>query len=273
MSLEDVLVGSGLWPSAAKAIISGYDIPYADPTGTANALVVSLPDSYSDIVDGDLIGVGFLGVNTAAVTVAVTLGRTVLPAQPIVKFVNGVATALAAGDISGQVMISRDAPGARWILLNPFGTASLRGTSVADSAVAGHLGEYNVITVATPGVALTTAVAANVTSMVLQPGDWDLSATGNFLAAATTSITNLSLGISLTTGALPTQAGGAGLGPEPLAVLNQVAAVPGAVVNQLAVDYVRLSIAVATTVYLVASCAFTVSTLSAFGTIRARRMR
>jgi hypothetical protein len=36
---------------------------------------------------------------------------------------------------------------------------------------------------------------------------------------------------------------------------------------------VRLSIAATTTVFLVAQCTFTVSTLSAYGTIRARRMR
>ena len=275
MALEDALVADGLWPSAVADIIAGYGTPYADAGGTVNAITWSLPNFYSGIVDGDMIGVGTIGSNTGAATIKVQIGNTVFPAQAIVKYINGVAVAVGAGDLQGQVILSRDGPNSRWILLTPANTAAstISGTLLADNSPAGALGEYLFTTAATPGVSLTTATAANVVSLALTPGDWDVVGICDFLSAATTSVTGYSAGITVTTAVLPGQAAAGGVGPDALATCIQPATVPGAGVNQLDVCPVRVSIAAATTIYLVASATFSVSTLSAFGTLRARRVR
>lgn len=152
-------------------------------------------------------------------------------------------------------------------------SSNIPGTTTNDSAAAGNVGEFVTATVAVgAAVALTTATTTNVTSISLTAGDWDLSGQVDFNPGATTSITVLQGGVSLTTATLAGQAGGAGLGTDPTLVITQPAAVPVGQVH-IQAGPVRLSISATTTVFLVAQGTFTVSTLAAFGTIRARRVR
>ena len=147
------------------------------------------------------------------------------------------------------------------------------GTATNNNAAVGQIGEFVTATVASgAAVALTTAVAANVTSISLTAGDWDISAQVDHLIAATTSVTQLNASISLTSATLSGQPGGAGLGTDATAVSSFAAMVPAANITQ-GVALVRLSVAATTTVFLVVQDMFTLSTISAFGTIRARRVR
>lgn len=147
------------------------------------------------------------------------------------------------------------------------------GSSTNDNAAAGYVGEFVTATVAVgAAVALTTATTANVTSISLTAGDWDISGQVDFTPGATTSITVLQGGFSLTTATITGQAGGAGLGTDPTKITTQVASVPAGQIHTGLLP-VRLSIAATTTVFLVAQGTFTISTLAAFGTIRARRAR
>jgi hypothetical protein len=149
----------------------------------------------------------------------------------------------------------------------------VRGTATNDAAAVGYVGELTTATVAVgSAVALTTATPANVTSISLTAGDWDVDAQVDHNAAATTSITLLQIGISATSATLPTQAGGSGIGTDPLAIWRQAAAVPGGVLTTR-VGPVRVSLSATTTIFLVAQDTFTVSTMSAYGTLRARRVR
>lgn len=149
----------------------------------------------------------------------------------------------------------------------------IQGTSTNDNAIAGDVGEFVTSTVASgAAVSITTATPVNITSISLTAGDWDIDGIIDFLPAATTSITQLVTAVSLTANTLSTQPGGSGLGTDPLVTWNQAASVPAAVVG-LATATIRLSIAATTTVYLVASANFTVSTMTGYGTIRARRVR
>lgn len=120
-------------------------------------------------------------------------------------------------------------------------------------------------------VSLTTNTAKTITSISLSPGEYDVSGVIDFLPAATTSITNLTSSISLTTDSVSGQTGGSGLGTDPTIVVNQAANVPAALVAQ-PVPSVRLVLTATTTVYLVAKATFTVSTMTAYGTIRANRV-
>lgn len=147
------------------------------------------------------------------------------------------------------------------------------GTATNDSAGVGIIGEFITATVAVGGaVSLTTATPANVTSISLTAGDWDVNAQVVHNAAATTNVTIVQIGISVTSATLPTQAGGSGIGTDPLAIERRAASVPGGALTT-AVSPVRVSLAATTTIYLVVNDTFTVSTMSAYGTIRARRVR
>ena len=146
------------------------------------------------------------------------------------------------------------------------------GTRTNDNAPAGVVGEFVTATVAVGGaVALTTATPANVTSISLTAGDWDLSSMIDMNLTGAT-VTDMRGGPSLTTVTLPTQPGGAGLGTDAL-IVDTSNFVTTTGVMGLPTPPVRLSIAATTTVFLVAQATFAVGTIGAFGTIRARRVR
>lgn len=150
----------------------------------------------------------------------------------------------------------------------------VKGTSTNDNAPAGFIGEYITSTVAVgSAVGLTTNTPANVTSISLTAGDWDVDSTVDFVVAATTSITQLQAGISLTSATFASQAGGSGLGTDPNTSFAQPAEVPTALPLNMSTPTVRVSVAATTTVFLVTQGNFTVAALSAYGTIRARRVR
>ncbi len=144
---------------------------------------------------------------------------------------------------------------------------TLQGSRTNDNAGTGEIGEYiSSSVVIGSAVSLTTDTTANVTSIVLTPGDWDVSGVIGFVPAATTSITHMSGGSSETSATM------GGLGKE-FATTSQ-AYVPG-VTNEIeyAVPTTRFSVAASTTVYLTAHAIFTISTLGGYGIIGARRVR
>lgn len=150
---------------------------------------------------------------------------------------------------------------------------AILGTTTNDSASAGFIGEFITSTVATPGATLTSPTPSNVTSISLTAGDWDVSGVVDFAFAGTTSYTQVQAGISLTTATLAGQAGGGGLGTDPNSSFATPAQVPTALPFTVEVNTVRISLSATTTVFLVAQATFTVAGLTAFGTIRARRVR
>ena len=142
----------------------------------------------------------------------------------------------------------------------------ITGTTTNDSAAVGQVGEYVSSTVvAGSAVALTSAVAADVTSISLTAGDWDVSAMLAFVTAATTSYTSMFGGASSTSATVP--------GLPDRVQFSTAATVPGVANFVKAQAPTRFSLASTTTIYLVAQAGFTVSTLSAYGRISARRIR
>src|SRR5260221_11377663 len=85
-------------------------------------------------------------------------------------------------------------------------TVSFVGSTTNDSAVAGNIGEIVTATLATgSAVVLTTNTTANVTSISLTAGDWDVTGTVVFKFGAITSYTNLVGGTSNTSESFGTQ--------------------------------------------------------------------
>ena len=149
----------------------------------------------------------------------------------------------------------------------------LSGTGTNDAAAVGHVGELKSTTVASgSAVAVTTATAKDVCTLVLTPGDWDVSAVVDRTLTGVTA-TVYGAGISLTANTMPADAGGSGLGPD--AEVSQSATFGTTVTGSYstAIPPVQISVAAQTTVHLVVADTFSAGTVAAYGTIRARRMR
>jgi len=147
--------------------------------------------------------------------------------------------------------------------------AILAGVSDGSDAAPGDKGESPTNqTLLASAVALTTGVASNVVGISLTAGDWDVSGVVNFVPTVTTSITFVVCGISSVSATTP------GVDSGAIAFWQQPATVPGGVAGyMIATPVVRFSLLSTATAFLVASSNFTVSTLKACGTIRARRIR
>lgn len=143
----------------------------------------------------------------------------------------------------------------------------LFGTTTNNNAVTGDVGEYITATIATgASISLSTGTTATVTSISLTAGDWDVSGVVDYTFGATTNYTNLVQGISTTAATLGSQ--------DTFTDYETAATVPTATADaSWNTPLTRISIASTTTVYLVSQATFTISTLKAYGTIRARRIR
>lgn len=151
-------------------------------------------------------------------------------------------------------------------------SSKIIGTTTNDSAKLGYVGEFVTATLAVgSAISLSTNAGANIVSLSLTAGDWDLSGVVNFNQASLTA-TSFQSGASITSNTLPTQPGGSGLGTDSLSRFSVPVALLTGVLSQQC-GPVKLLIAATTTVYLVAQAAFSLGNVTAFGTLRARRIR
>ena len=142
----------------------------------------------------------------------------------------------------------------------------INGTTTNDSAAAGCVGEFTSATLSdTNAISLTTATAANITSVSLTAGDWDVS--GNILyVPQSTTVRDRSLaGINTTSASLPDD--------QDRGWVSYGSADSNGRVYGVLTPVTRISLSSTTTVYLVAYANFSGGTLSAYGKIRARRVR
>jgi hypothetical protein len=144
-----------------------------------------------------------------------------------------------------------------------------KGTTTNDSASAGNVGEYIESNIASAdAVSLTSTTPANVTSISLTVGDWDVTADVTYTPAATTNFTLAAHSISQTS-ATQDFVTGAAYNAYRFPAGN----VPVNGFNTAGIGPVRKLLAATTTIYLVTQSTFTVSTMTAHGILRARRVR
>lgn len=139
-------------------------------------------------------------------------------------------------------------------------TPNLIGTTTNNNASTGSVGEYQTNTAS--GIALTTGIATNITSLALQGGDYDVWGVGTFAASSTLTIISASISTVSATHATSSTS-------YISLNLNQFTA---AGANAVPVNTIRISLAAPTTVYLIVSATFA-STGSGGGTIASRRVR
>jgi hypothetical protein len=144
----------------------------------------------------------------------------------------------------------------------PSQTHGIVGTTTNNSANAGSVGEVISSSVLVgSAVALTSTANANVTSISLTAGHWDVVGRVAFTPGATTSVTALFGSISQTSATH-----GNGFSHY------SAAFVPNAAMAHTATPQ-TIKLSSTTTIYLVATANFTVSTMTAHGEIVATRRR
>lgn len=146
-------------------------------------------------------------------------------------------------------------------------TAGIIGTTTNNDANTGSVGEFvSSVIVLGSAVALTTATAANVTSISLTAGDWDVWGNVNFTGGATTKLKGTYGGINTSSATIPSlELRTSYIGQDTTVFVNGIPAY-----NVLPT---RISVSGTTTVYLVGVATFSVSTCSVFGGMYARRVR
>lgn len=152
----------------------------------------------------------------------------------------------------------------------PFAAgATMKGVTTNSNATALWVGEYKEDTVASgASLSLATATPRNIVSVSLTAGDWDVEGTGCFTGAATTTLGYAIASISATSATLGTDSAG-GYGQS---WYNNVAFFTSSSLA-LPTGTIRKSLAITTTIYLVVQASFAVDTCTAYGHIRARRVR
>ncbi len=141
------------------------------------------------------------------------------------------------------------------------------GTQTNDAAGSGYIGE-EVLSVVLAGsaVGISTGTAKTVTSISVPTGDWDID--GDVVYAFAGSPTYANGAINTTTDTLPsadTPSNGVINTGRSLVTANIVS-------EHMVIPNMRVSVASTTTYYLIARAGFS-STATAFGFIRARRLR
>jgi hypothetical protein len=155
--------------------------------------------------------------------------------------------------------------------MNSFGatgfTASIPGITDASNAAAGDVGEYVSAQIALgSAISLSNGTPANVVSISLTAGDWDVSGVASFNFDPSTSYTILIVGISTVSTVIG--------GRDSVAIIETPAVVPGGLTDPaIPTPILRINTAGPFTAYLVAQGNFTISFLKAYGQIRARRVR
>lgn len=145
--------------------------------------------------------------------------------------------------------------------ITPSQTAGIVGTTTSNNANAGSIGEY--VSASALSVSITSGTQTNMTSISLTAGDWDVDGVVQFNPAATTILSNQ-------LGAISTTSGVVGAFPAYVNLTFNPAAGQGSAIS---VPRQRLSLSATTTVYVIAEAGFSVSTCTANGFIRARRVR
>lgn len=143
-------------------------------------------------------------------------------------------------------------------------TKGIQGSNTNDNVAAGYVGENvsSLVAIGSPQ-SLTNNTAANITSISLTAGDWDVYALPS-VAETTSTVTARTAGISTTTATLPSD-GSEGYNGTQSVVTSET--------NSIPVTRVRLSLSGTTTVYLVVKVTFSAGTAGGFGSLNARRDR
>lgn len=243
---------------ALRAVTTASAVNWVQAAGavTGNSVLLSAQGSDSNVSlslsSKGTFGVNFYTGNFARVQVAV---NDTASANRFLTLTGSNGGNPTIGASAGNVAFSTG--------IVPVSTNGIVGTTTNDNANAGSVGEFPTPTNLT-NVSLTTITPANVSSVSLTAGDWDVQGTVMYTPAGSTTATTFVSGISTTSATL----GANGTFSAQVATYTAGGGQPS-----ITSPTVRISIASTTTVYLIADANFSVSTCTASGFLRARRIR
>jgi hypothetical protein len=258
--------GAATFAVNSKGLITAASNVLITVTGTTNKIDVSGGTGTSPTIT---ISSSYIGQSSITTLGTITTG--VWNGTPIANanLANSAVANLSGTNTGDQTNITGNAGTVTNGVYTTSQVTALTTTSTNDSAAAGKIGEIITASV-TQGspVALSTGTVTNITSISLTAGDWDVSGSISFNTAGTTSVTVYIGSINTVSATLPTE-------PSTGAFYHhrQAATVYGAAFFTKPVGTTRISLSSTTTVYLLGYAEFTVSTMSGFGFIRARRVR
>lgn len=209
----------------------------------------------------------FTGSTTQTVTLPVVSTLVLGQAYQVVNESTGVVTVQSSGANTLVAQVSQSSVIYRCV--------SLSGTGTASWQIESSNGQYiENVTASGSAVSVTSGAATDVDSgggspvgIVLTAGVWDISLICQFVVAASTSVTKLSSWVGTATGNATTGQDTA----RNYASLASAANVMNGT-QSLAISPFRVTITGSTTYYLKATATFSVSTLTAYGSIRATRV-
>lgn len=210
------------------------------------------------------------GQGSATVTITIASPGVITWGATIPFVFNGSGTAVVNFTTTGALPTGIVAGTNYYVIGSSVSGNTFQVASSADNAIAGTAintsGSQSGVQTGVPTAVLATGTTVNVAAVSLTAGDWDVTTDTIFFAAGTTSITALNAGTSLISGTSNSI-------PGRQIQVAHAADVPGASNNIYHAGPARFSLSSTTTIYSVATGFFTVSTLSAWGAIRARRVR
>ncbi len=159
------------------------------------------------------------------------------------------------------------------LVFNPT-TKGVKGTTTNDSTAALNVGEViSASVLQSAPTSITTGTAKTIASISLTAGDWDVRVMAGFLGAAGTTSTEIRTAISLTTNTLPASDTMNVPTSNEAMVIQSGSVIGSGNATSLIIPSARVSLASTTTIYMVSFSNFSVSTMTGFGSIVARRMR
>ena len=242
-------------PRAGEATTPNY--------GWTMPTVGASDDAWGSYLNSDLLGIDSIvhGIDTRVIPPGGAIVSDTPPASPTPGM-------LWFDSVGGQTYVwYNDGGSNQWVpTTNQIGGGGYqlsKGVTDGSDAAAGQIGEVISSVVAGPGVTLTTAVTANVTSIALTAGDWDVQ--GEVWTALNGGASSVMAGISPTSATI--------LGTSFAVSNTRFALTFPAGTPVLPLRPCRVSLAAPATYYLVAQVTFSTSTTTAFGNIMARRVR
>lgn len=240
--------------SCALAIGANKVTRAMEAQGVARSVIGVTGNATANVADIQGTANQFLGVNSAGTALAFnTMSQDCTLATGVITCTktNNVSFTAGATAAAGQ----------------------LPGEPSTGNASAGNVGEYiEAVRVVGSALALSTATPANLTAspLSLTAGDWDVDVVCTFGGGATTTVTYVGCGLSLTTATID-QTNGRWIAVPFFnqAVYNGTATAT----TGIAIPPLRFSFSGTTSVFAVVQSAFAVSTSNTYGILRARRVR
>lgn len=265
--VSDTNIGGALGVTGAAALQSTLKVVGAESVGGALSVTgATTLQSTLFVAGAESVG-GALSV-TGATTLAGTLSATT-------GTFSGAITATSLTLSSNETVAGTLAASGTF---TPGG--GIVGIATNTNAPTGIIGEWGQVSrVFSAATGITSATPKNIgnaaASITLTPGDWQITAYCSYAPAATTSVSSIGCAVSKTSATTPaTDTLSVPTACEIETFYSTATQVPGSGVQMgISIPSYRCIVSSNTTIFLVGYAAFTVSTMTVYGSMEVRRMR